>query len=47
MNVKIGKLNGLKSHDYHLIMERLLHVMLCGYLDDDVLKVLIEFCYFY
>jgi hypothetical protein len=27
VNMMIGKLNGLKSHDYHIIMERLLPVM--------------------
>jgi hypothetical protein len=27
MNMMIGKLIGLKSHDYHIIMERLLPVM--------------------
>jgi hypothetical protein len=34
MHVKAGKIHGLKSHDYHIIMERLLPIMLCGYLDD-------------
>jgi hypothetical protein len=37
---------GLKSHDYHIIMERLLHVMLRGYLDDDIWKALAELSYF-
>jgi hypothetical protein len=36
MHVKAGKIHGLKSHDYHIIMERLLPIMLCGYLDDDI-----------
>jgi hypothetical protein len=35
-NVSTDKLNGLKSHDYHIIMERLLSVMLRGYLDTDL-----------
>jgi hypothetical protein len=47
VNVKSGKLNGLKSHDYHIIMERLLLVMLRGYLDDDVWKAPVELSYFY
>jgi hypothetical protein len=34
VNVKVGKIHGLKSYDYHIIMERLLPVMLRGYLDD-------------
>jgi hypothetical protein len=33
VNVGTGKLNGLKSHDYDIIMERLLSVMLRGYFD--------------
>jgi hypothetical protein len=36
VNVKAGKIHVLKSHDYHIIMERLLHVMLRGYLNDDI-----------
>ena len=47
MNVKTGKLNGLKSHDYHIIMERLLPIMFRGYLNDDVWRVLAELSYFY
>jgi hypothetical protein len=37
----------LKSHDYHIIMQRLLHVMLPGYLDDDIWEALAELSYFY
>jgi hypothetical protein len=47
VNVKAGKIHGLKSHDYYIIMERLLSVMLCGYLDNDIWKVLAELSYFY
>ena len=47
VNVKTGKLNGLKSHDYHIIMERLLPIMFRGYLNDDVWRVLAELSYFY
>jgi hypothetical protein len=47
VNVKAGKIHGLKSHDYHIIIERLMHVMLCGYLDDDIWEVLAELSYFY
>jgi hypothetical protein len=36
VNVKAGKIHGLKRHDYHIIMERLLLVMFYGYLDDDI-----------
>jgi hypothetical protein len=30
VNVKAGKIHGLKSHDYHIIMKRLLTIMLRG-----------------
>jgi hypothetical protein len=42
-----GKLSGVKSHDYHIFMERLLPVIFCGYLDDDVWTVLAELSHFY
>ena len=47
MNLKTGKLNGLKAHDYHIIMERLVLVMFRGYLPDEVWSVLAELSYFY
>jgi hypothetical protein len=47
MNMTTGKLIGLKSHDYHIIMKRLLHVMFRGYFDDVVWMVLAELSYFY
>jgi hypothetical protein len=47
VNMTTGKLNGLKSHDYHIIMERLLHVMFCGYFDNAMWMVLAELSYFY
>jgi hypothetical protein len=37
----------LKSHDYHIIMERLLPIMLRGYLDDNIWEALAELSYFY
>jgi hypothetical protein len=40
-----GKLIGLKSHDYHIIIERFLTVMFQGYFDDAM--VLAELSYFY
>jgi hypothetical protein len=36
VNVTAWKIHGLKSNDYHIIMERLLPIMLRGYLDDDI-----------
>jgi hypothetical protein len=47
VNVDTSKLNGLKSHDYHIIMERLLLVMLHGYLDTDLWEMFTELSYFY
>jgi hypothetical protein len=41
------KLLGLKSHDYHIILERLVPVMFWGYFDDVVWMVLVELSYFY
>jgi hypothetical protein len=36
VNLESGKLSGVKSHDYHIFMERLFSVMFHGYLNDDV-----------
>jgi hypothetical protein len=32
VNLDSGKLSRVKSHDYHIFMERILPVMFCGYL---------------
>jgi hypothetical protein len=47
MNLKTMKMNGLKSHDFHIIMERLMSVMFRGYISDAVWKTLAEVSYFY
>jgi hypothetical protein len=47
MNLKTMKMNGLKSHDFHIIMERFMHVMFCGYISDAVWKTLAVVSYFY
>jgi hypothetical protein len=47
VKVTSGKLSGLKSHDYNIIMERLMPVMFRGYLDDVVWKMLVKLSYFY
>jgi hypothetical protein len=36
MNLKTMKMKGLKSHDFHIIMERLVSVMFHGYIIDGV-----------
>jgi hypothetical protein len=47
VNILTGKMNGLKSHDYHIIMERLLPVMLRGYLPEEIWTMLAELSFFY
>jgi hypothetical protein len=47
VNVSTGKLNGLKSHDYHIIIERLMSVIFRGYFDVDMWKIFVELSYFY
>jgi hypothetical protein len=47
VNLESGKVSGVKSHDYHIFMERLLPVMFHGYLNDDVWKALAELRNFY
>jgi hypothetical protein len=47
VNVGIGKLNGLKSQDYHILMERLVPVMLHDYFNTNLWKILVELSYFY
>jgi hypothetical protein len=47
VNLDTGKLSGVKSHDYHIFMERLLPVIFHGYLDDDVWTTLAELRHFY
>jgi hypothetical protein len=47
VNLKTGKFSGFKSHDYHIIMERLLPVMFRGFVKNDVWKALAELSYFY
>jgi hypothetical protein len=46
VNLESGKLSGVKSHDYHIFMQRLLPVMFHGYLDNDVWMALAELNHF-
>ena len=41
------RINRLKSHDYHIWIERLLLVMVRGYLPDQVWQVLVELSFFF
>jgi hypothetical protein len=36
VDVDTGKLNRLKRHDYHILIERLMSIMLCGYFKADM-----------
>ncbi|WVZ81113.1 hypothetical protein U9M48_028529 [Paspalum notatum var. saurae] len=47
VNLKTGKLTGLKSHDYHVIMERLLSIMFRGYFKDELWRIFAELSYVY
>jgi hypothetical protein len=47
VNVGTGKLNGLKSHDYHIFTERLMPVMFRGYFKPELWKMFAKLSYFY
>jgi hypothetical protein len=46
VNVGAGKLNGLKSHTYHIFIERLMSVIFRGYFKADLWKMFAELSYF-
>jgi hypothetical protein len=47
VNLSTMRINGLKSHDYHIWIERLLPVMVRGYVPDHVWQVLAELSNFF
>jgi hypothetical protein len=47
VNVGTSKLNGLKSQDYNIFIERLMPVMFCGYFKVNLWKMFAELSYFY
>jgi hypothetical protein len=47
INLDTDKLVGLKSHDHHILIERLMPVMFHGYFSPDLWKMLAELSYFY
>ena len=47
VNIETLRINGLKSHDYHIMMERLMPVMFRGYFPDQIWQVLAELSFFY
>jgi hypothetical protein len=46
VNLESGKLSGVKSHAYHIFMERLIPVIFYEYLDDDVWTTLGKLSHF-
>jgi hypothetical protein len=47
VNLKTGKLIGLKIHDFHILMERIITVMFRGYMPDTMWQEIVELSYFY
>ena len=47
VNLTTMRINGLKSHDYHIWIERLLPVMVRDYFPDNVWRVLVELSNFF
>jgi hypothetical protein len=47
VNLKTGKLTVLKSHDFHILMERIIPVMFRGYMPDTMWQAIAELSYFY
>ncbi|XP_026393683.1 uncharacterized protein LOC113288780 [Papaver somniferum] len=46
-NIADGKIHGLKSHDCHILLQRLLHVGIRAYLRKDVCTSIIDLCNFF
>ena len=42
VNLKTGKLTGLKSHDFHILMERIIPIMFRGYMLDAMWQAIVE-----
>ena len=47
VNLSTGKVTGLKSHDYHVWIERIMPVMVRGYVPEHVWRVLAELRHFF
>ena len=47
VNLATMRVNGMKSHDYHIWIERLLPAMVRGYVPEHVWQVLAELSYFF
>jgi hypothetical protein len=47
VNLETLRVNGMKSHDYHIWIEQLLSLMVRGYVLEHVWLVLAELSYFF
>ena len=47
VNMDTLKINGMKSHDFHIFIERLLPVMMRGFVKNDIWEALVELSYFF
>jgi hypothetical protein len=47
VNLDSGILSGVKSHNYHIFVDRLIPVIFHSYLNDDVWKALAKLSHFY
>ena len=47
VNMATKRIGGLKSHDYHVWLERIMPVMIRGYVREDIWRVLAELSYFF
>ena len=47
VNMSTLRIGGLKSHDYHVWLERVMLVMIRGYVSEEIWRVLAEVSYFF
>jgi hypothetical protein len=47
VNLKMGKITGLESHDYHILIERIVTIMFCGYMPDAMWQEIAELSKFH
>ena len=47
VNTQKGKISGMKSHDCHVLLQRLLPVAIRGYFSTEIRTPLIELCFFF
>ena len=47
VNLETQRVGGLKSHDYHVWIERIMPVMIRGYVDEETWRILAELSFFF